>query len=73
MQDTFHSCMQDTFARATHSAGRPSAARDDRVSCIQLSLALRLNAAKPSARDDRVFCTQDNGKGLPLNWGYVFG
>ena len=30
--------MQDTFARATHSAyaaGRPSAARDDRVSCIQ--------------------------------------
>ena len=38
-----------------------------------LSLALRLNAAKPSARDDRVFCTQDNGKGLPLNWGYVFG
>ena len=28
-------CMQDTFARATHSAGRPSAARDDRVSCIQ--------------------------------------
>ena len=29
------SCMQDTFARATHSAGRPSAARDDRVYCIQ--------------------------------------
>ena len=44
-------CMQDTFARATHSAARPSAratigylvyntrpkghARDDRVSCIQ--------------------------------------
>ena len=28
-------CMQDTFARATHSAGRPSAARDDRISCIQ--------------------------------------
>ena len=27
-------CMQDTFARATHSAARPSA-RDDRVSCIQ--------------------------------------
>ena len=30
--------MQDTFARATHSAyaaGRPSAAREDRVSCIQ--------------------------------------
>ena len=27
--------MQDTFARATHSAGRPSAVRDDRVSCIQ--------------------------------------
>ena len=30
--------MQDTFARATHSAyaaSRPSAARDDRVSCIQ--------------------------------------
>ena len=30
--------MQDIFARATHSAyaaGRPSAARDDRVSCIQ--------------------------------------
>ena len=26
-------CMQDTFARATHSAGRPR--RDDRVSCIQ--------------------------------------
>ena len=25
-------CMQDTFARATHSAKR---ARDDRVSCIQ--------------------------------------
>ena len=36
------SCMQDTFARATHSAyaaGRPSAARDDRVSCIQPLLA----------------------------------
>ena len=30
-----NSCMQDTFARATHLAGRPSAARDDRVSCIQ--------------------------------------
>ena len=29
--------MQDTFARATHSAGRPSAARDDRVSCIQIA------------------------------------
>ena len=32
--------MQDTFARATHSAyaaGRPSAARDDRISCIQSS------------------------------------
>ena len=28
--------MQDTFARATHSVGRPSAARDDRVSCIQV-------------------------------------
>ena len=27
--------MRDTFARSTHSAGRPSAARDDRVSCIQ--------------------------------------
>ena len=35
-----HCCMQDTFARATHSAGRPSAARDDRVSCIQASLRL---------------------------------
>ena len=32
--------MQDTFARATHSAGRPSAARDDRVSCIQGSALL---------------------------------
>ena len=31
---TMKGCMQDTFARATHSAGRPSAARDDRVSCI---------------------------------------
>ena len=33
-------CMQDTFARATHSAyaaGRPSTARDDRVSCIQIN------------------------------------
>ena len=30
--------MQDTFARATHSAGRPSAARDDRVSCIQTTV-----------------------------------
>ena len=29
------SCMQDTFARATHSAKR---ARDDRVSCIQTSI-----------------------------------
>ena len=29
--------MQDTFARATHSAGRPSAARDERVSCIQIA------------------------------------
>ena len=28
--------MQDSFARATHSAGRLSAARDDRVSCIQI-------------------------------------
>ena len=28
--------MQDTFARATRAAGRPSAARDDRVSCIEL-------------------------------------
>ena len=27
-----NACMQDTFARATHSAKR---ARDDRVSCIQ--------------------------------------
>ena len=36
-------CMQDTFARATHSAyaaGRPSAARDDRVSCIQVKTTL---------------------------------
>ena len=32
--------MQDTFARATHSAGRPSAARDDRVSCIQCEVQL---------------------------------
>ena len=35
----YKDCMQDTFARATHSAyaaGRPSAARDDRVSCIQV-------------------------------------
>ena len=29
-------CMQDTFARATHSAKR---ARDDSVSCIQRALA----------------------------------
>ena len=39
--------MQDTFARATHSAcsaGRPSAARDDRVSCIQGRLAFRPSA-----------------------------
>ena len=29
-------CMQDTFlARHTRPKGRPSAARDDRVSCIQ--------------------------------------
>ena len=28
--------MQDTFARATHSAGRPSAARNGIVSCIQI-------------------------------------
>ena len=31
-------CIQDAFARATHSAyadGRPSAARDDMLSCIQ--------------------------------------
>ena len=36
--EIIQTCMQDTFARATHSAyaaGRPSAARDDRVSCIQ--------------------------------------
>ena len=35
---TKNHCMQDTFARATHSAyaaSRPSTARDDRVSCIQ--------------------------------------
>ena len=31
-------CTQDTFARATHSAGRPSAVLDDRVSCIQISI-----------------------------------
>ena len=36
-------CMQDTFARATHSAGRPSAARDDRVSCIQEQRYLAYN------------------------------
>ena len=33
--------MQDTFARATHSAyaaGRQSAARDDRVSCMQINV-----------------------------------
>ena len=29
--DEGEDCMQDTFARATHSAGK----RDDRVSCIQ--------------------------------------
>ena len=43
--DTGYSCMQDTFARATHSAyaaGRPSAARDDRVSCIQWLFGLRI-------------------------------
>ena len=28
--------MQDTFARVTHSAGRPSAARNGRVSYIQI-------------------------------------
>ena len=28
-------CMQDTFARATHSANMVSAARDDRVYYIQ--------------------------------------
>ena len=34
--DFMDTCMQDTFARAKHyAAGRPSAARDDRVSCIQ--------------------------------------
>ena len=32
----FGFCMQDTFARATHSAKR---ARDDRVSCIQIWFA----------------------------------
>ena len=31
-------CMQDTFARATHSAGRPR--RDDRVPCIQINIQL---------------------------------
>ena len=54
IQDTISSraCMQDTFARATHSAyaaGRPSAARDDRVSCIQVTRSLGL-AFRPSAR-----------------------
>ena len=50
MTDIPQICMQDTFARATHSAyaaGRPSAARDDRVSCIQpsnnISLLLDIN------------------------------
>ena len=37
VQELVSYCMQDTFARATHAAGRPSAARDDRVSCIQVS------------------------------------
>ena len=42
-------CMQDTFARATHSAyaaGRPSAARDDRVSCIQMLYIRNLIVAR---------------------------
>ena len=45
-------CMQDTFARATHSAGRPSAARDDRVSCIQTDIMKLLNV--PSQRFSRL-------------------
>ena len=36
-KNKFLPCMQDTFARATHSAGRPSVVRDDWVSCIQIS------------------------------------
>ena len=42
-------CMQDTFARATHSAyaaGRPSTARDEGVSCIQVDFLL-FNLLRP--------------------------
>ena len=38
--------MQDTFSHATHLAGRPNAARDDRVSCMQAKRALRPCALK---------------------------
>ena len=35
-------CMQDNFARVTHSAGRPRA-RNDRVFCIQIATPLGVN------------------------------
>ena len=65
-----NACMQDTFARATHSAARPSArATIGYRSCIQakciLLCVLGLKAEQltytafmPSARDDRLYCMQ---------------
>ena len=52
--------MQDTFACATHlayAAGRPSAARDDMVSCIQERIRnlVALTSARFCARARRRF------------------
>ena len=67
MQDTFtrartrllyarYICSRDAFG--LKAAGRPSAARDDRVSCIQTLLG--------QARDDRVSCIQALNLNLTL-------
>ena len=45
-----NTCMQDTFARATHSAARPSARATIGY------LVYNLNTVKPSACDDKVSC-----------------
>ena len=55
-------CMQDTFARATHSAYaavRPSAAHDDRVSCIQTFIQPLGQARASKGILHTIACMQD--------------
>ena len=70
MQNTFarartiEYCINDLYARYLCSLGRPCAARDDGVSCIQINdtftrTRLKLKA-RPSARDNTVPCIQIN-------------